>query len=119
MEAKKSSGLAINSEVIVQIAGIAALEVEGVAGLARRPIQLRNWKRIMNASRNAHSKSVGLTNDNGAIAIDIFITVYDHIKVKDVAEAVQHNVKDKVQSMTGTNIASVNVTVDDLVIEEE
>lgn len=119
MEAKKSSGLAINSEVIVQIAGIAALEVEGVAGLARRPIQLKNWKRMMNASRNTHSKSVGLTNENGAISIDIFITVYDHIKVKDVAEAVQLNVKDKVQSMTGTNVAKVNVTVDDLVPQEE
>ncbi len=118
MEVKKSTGLAINSEVIVQIAGIAALEVEGVAGLAKRPIQLRNWKRLMNASRNVHSKSVGLTSENGAIAIDIFITVYDHIKVKDVAEAVQQNVKDKVQSMTGANVAAVNVTVDDLVVEE-
>ncbi len=119
MEVKKTSGLAVNSEVVVQIAGIAALEVEGVAGLARRPIQFKNWKRIMNASRNTHSKSVGLTNENGAIAIDIFITVYDHIKVKDVAEAVQLNVKDKVQSMTGANVAKVNVVIDDLVVEEE
>ncbi len=119
MESKKTSGLAINNEAIVQIAGIAALEVEGVAGLARRPIQLRNIKSFMNASRNTHTKSVGLSTDNGAIMMDIFITVHDHIKVKDIAEAVQENVKDKVQSMTGATVARVNVYVDDLVISEE
>lgn len=118
METKKTNGLAINNEAIVQIAGIATLEVEGVAGLARRPVQLRNLKSFMNGARNSHSKSVGFTTDNGAIIIDIFITVKDNVKVKDVAEAVQHNIKDKVQSMTGNAVAAVNVHVDDLVVEE-
>lgn len=119
METKKTSGLAINNEAVVQIAGIAALEVEGVAGLATRPAQLRNFKSIMSGSRSRHSKSVGFSTDNGAIVLDVFITVYDNIKVKDVAEAVQLNVKDKVQSMTGNAVATVNVHVDDLVIAEE
>lgn len=119
METKKTSGLAINNEAVIQIAGIAALEVEGVAGLAKRPAQLRNFKSIMSGSRSRHSKSVGFSTDNGAIVLDLFITVYDHIKVKDVAEAVQLNVKDKVQSMTGNAVATVNVHVDDLVIAEE
>lgn len=119
METKKTSGLAINNEAVIQIAGIAALEVEGVAGLAKRPAQLRNFKSIMSGSRSRHSKSVVFSTDNGAIVLDLFITVYDHIKVKDVAEAVQLNVKDKVQSMTGNAVATVNVHVDDLVIAEE
>ncbi len=119
MDNKKTSGLAINNEAVIQIAGIAALEVEGVAGLAKRPAQLRNFKSIMSGSRSSHSKSVGFSTDNGAIVLDMFITVYDNIKVKDVAEAVQNNVKDKVQSMTGTAVATVNVHVDDLVSEEE
>ena len=119
METKKTSGLAINNEAVILIAGIAALEVEGVAGLAKRPAQLRNFKSIMSGSRSRHSKSVGFSTDNGAIVLDLFITVYDHIKVKDVAEAVQLNVKDKVQSMTGNAVATVNVHVDDLVIAEE
>ena len=119
MDNKKTSGLAINNEAIVQIAGIASLEVEGVAGLAKRPIQLRNLKSIMSGARSSHSKSVGFTTDNGAIILEVFITVHDHIKVKDVAEAVQANVKDKVQSMTGNAVAVVNVHVDDLVVSEE
>ena len=118
MEVKKTSALAINNEAIVKIAGIAALEVEGVAGLARRPIKFRNFKRLMNGARNSHSKSVGLSNDNGAIALDVFITVFSAAKVNEVAEAVQSNVKDKVQGMTGSRIDKVNVFVDDLVIED-
>ncbi len=119
MDNKKTSGLAINNEAIVQIAGIAALEVEGVAGLAKRPVQLKNFKSVMSGSRSSHSKSVELTTDSGVIILDIFITVLDGAKVKTVAETVQHNVKDKVQSMTGNAVAAVNVHVDDLVVEEE
>lgn len=119
MDNKKNNSLAINNEAVIQIAGIAALEVEGVAGLAKRPIQLRNIKSLINASRTSHSKSVGFSTDNGAIILDVFISVHDNVKVKDVAEAVQVNVKDKVQSMTGNAVANVNVYVDDLIISEE
>lgn len=119
MDNRKTSGLAINNEAIVQIAGIAALEVEGVAGLSKRPVQLRNFKSLMSASRNSHSKSVELSTDNGAIILDIFLTVRDNVKVKTVAETVQTNVKDKVQSMTGNAVAAVNVHIDDLVVESE
>ncbi len=119
MDNKKTSGLAINNEAIIQIAGIAALEVEGVAGLAKRPTQLKNFKSLMSGARTSHSKSIGFSTDNGAIILDVFITVYDNVKVKDVAEAVQANVKDKVQSMTGNAVAIVNIHVDNLVITEE
>ena len=118
MENKKTSGLAINNEAIIQIAGISALEVEGVAGLAKRHTQFKNWKSIMNNSRNTHSKSLELRTDNGAIILDIYITVFDNVRVKDVSESVQKNVKDKVQSMTGNAVAEVNVHVDDLVVSE-
>ena len=72
MENKKTSGLAINNEAVVQIAGIAALEVEGVAGLAKRPAQLKNFKSLMSGSRTSHSKSIGFSTDNGAIILDVF-----------------------------------------------
>lgn len=115
---ENKNGLAINNEAIIQIAGLAALEIEGVAGLSKRPVELKNIKSIMSASRTAHSKSIGLNVDNGAILLDVYINVYEASKVKDVAEAVQSNVKDKVQSMTGNAVARVNVHVDDLTVSE-
>ena len=37
-----NSGIAINTEAVAQIAGMAALEVEGVAGLYSKAIDLKN-----------------------------------------------------------------------------
>ena len=118
-KADQNGVIMISEDVVSTIVGRALEEVEGVAGLAKRPIQLRNIKSLMSASRTSHSKSVGFSTDNGAIILDIFVTVRDNVKVKDVAEAVQLNVKDKVQSMTGNAVANVNVHIDDLLISEE
>ena len=38
---------------------------------------------------------------------------------RETAEAVQENVKEKVQTMTGNAISEVNVYIADVVIEEE
>lgn len=118
MDNMKTSGLAINNEAIVKIAGIAALEVDGVAGLGKRPKQLRNFKSLMNGNRTDHTKSVILVVEGGVISLDIFVTVNDGTMVKEVAEAVQNNVKDKIQSMTGNKVSAVNVHVEDLILGE-
>lgn len=118
MDNTKTSGLAINNEAIVKIAGIAALEVDGVAGLGKRPKQLRNFKSLMSGTRTDHTKSVILAVEGGLISVDVFVTVNDGVMVKDVAEAVQNNIKDKIQSMTGNRVAAVNVHVEDLILEE-
>ncbi len=119
MDYTNNSGLAINNEAIVQIAGMAALEVEGVAGLDKRPIELKNIKSLVSGARNAHSKSIGFSTDNGAIILDVFISVYDTSKVITVAEAVQKNVKEKVQNMTGNAVAKVDVHVENLITKTE
>lgn len=114
MAKKINSGLAINNEVIAKIAGMAALEIDGVEALGRRPVELKNVKSLLSGSRNDHSSSVGVVVDNGAIMLDLFVKITDVAKLKTVAEAVQANVKDKVQSMTGNAVARVNVHIDDL-----
>ena len=40
-------------------------------------------------------------------------------ELRDVAEAVQQNVKDKIQAMTGTAVTRVNVVIADVEIKEE
>ena len=44
----------------------------------------------------------------------VYIIVAKEANVKQVAEKVQENVKDKVQTMTGTAVTKVNVTVADI-----
>ncbi len=115
----KKSSLAINNEAIAKIAAMATLEVDGVAELGRRPAQLKNVKSIMSGARTKHSNALSITVDNGALIFDIFVKINDSAKLKVVAENVQKNVKEKVQTMTGNAVARVNVHIDDLLIVEE
>lgn len=116
--ANKSS-LAINNEAIAKIAAMATLEVEGVAGLGKRPVELKNIKSIMSGARHDQSNSIGIVVDNGALMFDVFVKINDTAKLKSVAENIQANVKDKVQTMTGNAVARVNVHIEDLLITEE
>ena len=54
----------------------------------------------------------------GALELSVYITVDSKFKVRDVAEAVQKNVKDKIQTMTSTAVTRVNVNVEDIDFEE-
>ncbi len=105
----ETNKLSINQEVIEKMAIIAAKEVEGVAGMAQRSVDIKGAV--------AHGKllrSVKATEKNGAVIIDLYIKIKDGVKAKDVAENVQANVKEKLQSMTGNAITRVNVIVADL-----
>ena len=58
-------------------------------------------------------------NVNGAIEININISVEKGANVKNVAEKVQENIKDKIQTMTATAVTKVNVSVADIAIEPQ
>lgn len=107
MESK--SNLTINAEVLENMATIAVKEVEGVAGLAEKGVDLKN---VIN--RGKIFKAVHVTEKNGAVALDIHIKVYQSANAKQVAENVQKNVKEKLQNMTGNAITRVDVTIADV-----
>ena len=106
--------LSVNTEVLEKMAEIAAKEIAGVSGISKRAIDLKGAVKNKNAFKGVKVESV-----NGAIKINAYICVDKTANVKDVAEKVQHNIKDKIQTMTGTAVTQVNVTVADIKIEEE
>lgn len=106
------SNLTINSEVLENMATIAVKEVEGVAGLAEKGVDLKN---VLN--RGKIFKPVHVTEKNGAVALDIHIKIYHSANAKQVAENVQKNVKEKLQNMTGNAITRVDVTIADVVAD--
>lgn len=106
--------LSVNTEVLEKMAEISAKEVEGVTGIAKRAIDLKGAVKNKNAF-----KGVKVENVNGAIKISVYICVKRNAKVKEVAEKVQANVKDKIQTMTGNAVTQVNVHVADIEIEKE
>jgi uncharacterized alkaline shock family protein YloU len=106
--------LSVNTEVLEKMAEISAKEVEGVTGIAKKAIDLKGAVKNKNAFKGVKVESV-----NGAIKISVYICVKRDAKVKDVAEKVQANVKDKIQTMTGNAVTQVNVHVADIEIEKE
>ncbi len=105
--------LSVNTEVIEKMAEIAAKEVEGVTGLAKKAIDLKGAVKTRNAFKGVKVESV-----NGAVKINAYICVKNDAQIKEVAEKVQQNIKDKIQTMTGTAVTKVNVSVADIDFEE-
>lgn len=109
---KNSYGLQINKDVISQIAATAAAEVPNVVGVASAPLSKK-----INIKNPINNSGTVVKTDNGAIIIDIYINVSVNGKVRVVAEEVQRNVKEKVQTMTSNPVAAVNVYIVDVVEE--
>ncbi len=106
--------LSVNSEVLAKMAEIAAKEIDGVAGLSKKAIDLKGAVKTKTPFTGVKVESV-----NGALKINIYISVKEASFVKDVAEKVQVNVKEKIQTMTGTAVTQVNVIVADIELEEK
>lgn len=96
MEDKKTS-LSVSTEVLEK-AEIAAKEVEGVAGLSKKTMDIKGIVKTKNAFKGIKVETV-----NGAIEITAYICLKADAKVKETAERVQENIKDKIQTMTGNS----------------
>ncbi len=101
--------LNVSTAVLEKMAQIAACEIEGVTGLSKRAIDIKGTFK-----QKSVFKGVKVESKNGAIEITVYICVDKNAKVREVAEAVQANVKDKIQTMTGTAVTRVNVSIADI-----
>ena len=106
--------LSVSTEVLEKMAEIAAKEIDGVKGIAKKAIDLKGAIKSKSVVKGVKVESV-----NGAVEINIYICVDSKAKIRDVAQAVQQNVKDKIQTMTGTAVTKVNVNVEDIDFAEE
>jgi uncharacterized alkaline shock family protein YloU len=111
----------IADAVVTKIAGIAAREVSGVhnmgAGSARAFGTIKE-KMPMGGSQPSPTQGVKVEVGERQAAIDCDIVTEYGVSIVDVAQAVRDNVIDRVQSMTGLEVTEVNVTVDDVFIEQ-
>ena len=106
--------LNVSIQVLEKMAQIAACEIEGVTGLSKKAIDIKSSLKTKSVF-----KGVKAENINGAIEITVYICVAKGVKVREVASAVQNNVKDKIQTMTSTAVTKVNVFVADISIPDE
>ncbi|MCL2218157.1 MAG: Asp23/Gls24 family envelope stress response protein [Defluviitaleaceae bacterium] len=108
-EIKKESGgvVRIADEVLARIAGTAALEVEGVAGLAG----YFQGESTPKAVRKQFAKGINVAVADKTVTLGLAITMRMGAKLHEVASEVQQRVKSAIETMTGLNVAEVNVSV--------
>lgn len=113
-EFKPAEGSCIISEdVIASIASTAAGEIPGVAGMAKRPADLRGI-----VAGSSVPKSVKVTNNEHETVLDVYVNLKQGAKIQETAAQIQQNVKSAVQSMTGKPVTRINVHVEGMVLEE-
>lgn len=97
----------IADEVVGIIAGLAATEIEGVAGmsggLAGGIAQVLGLKNM--------SKGVKVDVGEKEVKVDLFLIVNYGVRIPEVAWNVQENVKKAIENMTGLKVDEINIHV--------
>jgi uncharacterized alkaline shock family protein YloU len=100
----------IAPEVIEVIAGLATVEVQGVAGMSGGFVggiaELLGRKNL--------SKGVKVEVGQREAAVDVSIIVEFGNRIPDVASDIQRSVKRSIETMTGLNVVEVNVHIHDV-----
>ncbi len=103
----KKTDMLITDEVIAIIAGIAASEVEGVAGMsagfAGGIVEAFGGKNP--------AKGVKVETKDEETTIDLFVIVKYGYRIPDLAWNIQEKVKDTVESLTSISVPVVNIHV--------
>lgn len=94
-------------EVVAIIAGLAATEVKGVAGMSGG---IAGGIAEMLGRKNM-AKGVKAEVGEKEAAIDLYIIVEFGARIPDVAQEIQANVKKAIESMTGLKVVETNVHV--------
>lgn len=105
----------ITDEVVAIIAGIAATEVQGVAGMSGG---IAGGIAEMLGRKNL-SKGVKVEVGEKEAAIDLYIIVEYGWRIPDIAWEIQEKVKKAVETMTGLDVIEVNIHVQGVNIEKE
>ncbi|MDK2880682.1 MAG: hypothetical protein PWQ99_457 [Clostridia bacterium] len=108
-EAERTSlgAIRIANEVVAVIAGLAATEVEGLAGMSGG---IAGGIAEMLGRKNL-SRGVKVEVGEREAAVDLYVIVEFGVQIPEVAMRVQENVKQAIESMTGLKVVEVNVHV--------
>jgi len=105
----------ISDDVVATIAGMAALETPGIAGMSGG-ISEGLAKRL--SGKNVQ-KGVSVEVGQLEAAIDLRVIVQFGIPIQSVCRQLQDNVRQAVENMTGLHVVEVNVKVEGVAFKDE
>lgn len=107
MENNNFGQVKISNDVIATIAGLAAMEIDGVETTSTFTDKLLK------------NNGVKIQIEEDEVSLDVMIIIDYGIAIQDVAPKVQENVKNTVETMTGLKVSQVNIHVQGISFKKE
>ena len=98
----------IAPEVLVSIAQLASLSVEGVCRLTPGP------REVNTLFKKGVTEGINILVENNVVFADIYVVLKHDVVVRDVAKNIQNQVSRSIAEMVGLEIGHVNVHVEDI-----
>lgn len=113
---KESNGsITFANEVVATIAGLAAADIPGVAGMSGG---LVDGMAEMMGRKNV-TKGIRVEVGTEEVAVDVAIVVEYGRPITQVAEQIQSSVKKAIETMTGLKVVEVNVNVQGIKFKDQ
>ena len=103
----------IADDVVAIIAGLAASDVKGVASLAGNATR----DVIGRVGIKSLGKGVHLTVEDGEVHVNMAVNIRYGYNVPETSAKVQGRVKTAIETMTGLNVAEINIKVASVVMD--
>ena len=104
----------IADEVVAIIAGLAATEGDGVASMGGT---ITN-ELVGKLGMKSLSKGVKVEVLEGVVSVRLALNIKYGYSIPDTSQKVQEKVKAAIENMTGLEVADVNVSIADVVLEQ-
>jgi uncharacterized alkaline shock family protein YloU len=111
-EYRSAGKTTLTPDVLLIIARMAALEVEGVERLA--PV-----KGGINSLFGRGHDGVRMMVEDSNVFVDLYIVLNEDVNIREVSRTVQQTVARAIAEMTGLEVGHVNIHIEDISHESE
>ena len=105
----------IADEVVAIIAGLAAMEVDGVSSMAGTSTR----DLISKLGKKNLSKGVKVEIVDSVVSVDLTLNIEYGMNILETSKKVQEKVKAAIENMTGLEVADVNIHIASVDMENE
>lgn len=105
----------IADEVVSVIAGLAAMEVDGVSSMAGNATK----EIVSKLGKKAVAKGVKIDVLDGIVTVSLALNMTYGYNIREVTAKVQEKVKSAIENMTALEVADVNIRVAGVDVPEE
>ena len=105
---KTSGKTTIDPEVILTIARLTSLGVDGVSRMASGP------HTVDSLLRHKYSNGVKIEVENNTVYIDLFLVMKREVNLLETSKSVQQKVSRAISEMVGMEIGNINIHIEDI-----